>query len=106
MIGFRFGESFNQGDLLIGFDCGFYQADLAANRAAAKAASAQHRNNLKLLSLNAASQIEVELSAARQEEAVAKQSRAASQIDRCQVFAPFDGTVDSLYVNPHESVSP
>lgn len=105
-LGIRFGESFRQGDLLLSFDCSFYAAELAAKTAVFKAKQAQHRNNQKLLSLHATSEIEVEISSAQEQEAAADRRRAQVQVSHCEVHAPFDGALDVLYVNEHESVAP
>jgi RND family efflux transporter MFP subunit len=103
-LGFKSGESFNQNDLLVRFDCAMYEADLNSARARLQAEQKQFENNRKLLELNAISNIEVELS--RSEVDVARAESRIKQIitEHCLIRAPFSGRVIDLMVNEYESV--
>lgn len=105
-IGYRVGETFGKGDTLLEFDCKYYRAELKAKSALYKAENAQYKNNLRLLELNATSDIEVEVSAARAEEALAEKNKAEIQVTSCVLNAPYAGAVDSLLVNESENVAP
>lgn len=105
-IGYRVGETFSKGDTLVEFDCKYYRAELRAKAALYKAQNAQFKNNLKLLELHATSDIEVEISAARAEEALAEKRKAEIQVTSCVLTAPYSGAVDSLLVNESENVAP
>jgi len=103
-IPFRDGQRFKKDEILIGFDCSLYHAELAAAKAEHNARLKKYENNKELLSLNAISNIEVEISEAEVEKAKADVQIASIRVSDCIIKAPYDGRVIELLVNEHESV--
>ena len=105
-IGFREGEAFKAGDLLIAFDCERYRAE-------AQSADAVHRemkltldSNEHLEKFRAVGKHDVEISKARVAKAEAEARSLASRLVHCDVSAPFDGRVAELSVNLFEQPQP
>lgn len=105
-IPFRAGDKFNENDLLVEFDCALYLAELASAKARQGADQKRYENNKKLLSLNAISDIEVELSKAEVEIAKADVRIKSIRTKYCKITAPYSGRVIDVAVNEHESVEP
>ncbi len=105
-IPFRAGDRFNKNDLLVEFDCSLYLAELTSAKARQAAEQKKYENNKKLLSLNAISDIEVELSKAEVEIAKSEVSIKNIRTKYCKIVAPFSGRVIDVVVNEHESVEP
>jgi RND family efflux transporter MFP subunit len=102
VVGFREGERFSKGDLLIGFDCERQQAEHAA-------ASAQHREmQIALESASyldkrgAVGRFDVEVSRARLDKAAAEVAALAARLKLCEIRAPFDGRVAERLIHAHE----
>jgi len=104
-IPFKSGVRFKKGDLLVGFNCSFYQADLASTEAIYQ--SKQHilKNNKELLALNAMSEIEVSISESEMKVARADRTMRAIRVGQCKIKAPYNGRVIEIAVNEHEIVS-
>ncbi|MBD9414795.1 efflux RND transporter periplasmic adaptor subunit [Pseudomonas sp. PDM16] len=102
---FADGQDFKQGDVLVRFDCGAYQAQLNASQAAARAAREELNNKKQLASLNSVGRFEVALAEARQAQAAAESQVYQVQVKRCSVTAPFSGRVVQRKVQRHESVA-
>lgn len=105
-INLRPGDRFNEGQLLVGFDCGLYQAELASARAELGAAQKVLQNKRELLRLDAAGAIDVELAAAEAEKARAEVRVKSVWVRRCTIKAPFSGRVVERAVNRFQSVTP
>ena len=105
-IPYRMGDVFKKGQSLVQFDCALNNAEYAAAKASLNAETKKYENNLKLLDLNAASQIEVDISESNVKQAEAELQMAKVRVDRCVIKAPYDGRVIETRVNEHESVSP
>lgn len=101
----RNGETFRQGDPLILFDCAVYQAGFSEASAELGIARAQLENKQKLQKLNSAGKLEVLLARLEVDRMQAKHDVAESMVKNCQVVAPFDGRVDEMLVNEHESIA-
>jgi RND family efflux transporter MFP subunit len=102
VVGFREGERFSKGDLLLGFDCERQQAEHAA-------AAAQHREvQIALESASyldkrgAVGRLDVEVSRARLDKAAAEVSALAARLKLCEIRAPFDGRVAERLIHAHE----
>ncbi len=102
---FREGQSFAKGDVLVSFDCRAYQAQLAATRAASRAANEDLANKRQLAALQSAGRFDVAMAEARLEQAQAETRVQEVQAGRCQVRAPFAGQVVQRAARPHESVA-
>jgi len=105
-IGFREGEAFKTGDLLVAFDCERYKAE-------AQSAEAVHRemrltldSNMHLQKFSAVGKADVEISRARVDKAEAEARSLTSRLDQCEIKAPFDGKVAELSINAFEQPQP
>ena len=101
-VGFKEGEKFRKGDLLIAFDCRRQTAELAS-------AEAQHREMMVLFKSaiflnkrNASSRQDVETARARADRAAADAEAIRAGLDRCRINAPYDGRVAELGIHEHE----
>ena len=103
-IRFGVGDRFNEGDLLIQFNCGRYQAELESANARFKAEYKKYENNQKLLALNATSEIDVEVSLAEMEIARAESTIKRIAVNDCLIKAPYTGRVIDVLVNEYETV--
>lgn len=103
-IPFKAGDKFKKNDLLVGFDCAFYRADMAAAEAAYKSKQNVYENNKQLLALNAISDIDVSISEAEMEMARADRTMKAIRVNQCKIKAPYNGRVIEVAVNEHETV--
>jgi RND family efflux transporter MFP subunit len=98
------GDRFAKGDVLVGFDCSFHQAELASARADLTKALRTLENNRQLAELNSIGQLEVALAEADVAKARAQVRLRDLYVDRCRLTAPFDGRVVERPVNAHETV--
>jgi len=103
-IPFKDGEAFKQGDLLIKFDCSLYYAHSASANAEHEAKVKRYENNKELLSFDATSNIEVEISRAEMKKAEAEVQIANLRIKHCTIKAPYSGRVIDVLANEYESV--
>lgn len=101
-VPFREGENFNEGDLLMSFNCSKQQAELRAADAASRAKLIDWKNKRELLRYKAIGSNEVKLAEAAFAEARARAEALKIQTTHCEVFAPFTGRVVERVVNPHE----
>lgn len=99
---FRPGEGFEEGSLLVGFDCSRYEAEEMAAKAGANAAWIDYKSKKRLLSHGAIGKDEVSLAGARANQASAE-ARIREVINAdCRILAPFSGRVVALNARPHE----
>ena len=101
-VPFRDGQSFVKGDLLIGFDCARYAAELKAAEAAYRAESVTAVNNRRLLKHQAIGRNELAVSEARASKAQAEAAAIRSRLVNCEIKAPFSGRVVERVINEHE----
>lgn len=104
-IPFKASTRFKKGDVLVAFDCSFYQADYAAVEAAYKSKQYVYENNKQLLALNAISDIEVLVSEAELKVAKAERIMQGIRVRQCNIKAPYNGRVIDIVVNEHENLS-
>ncbi len=101
-IGFREGESFKTGDLLIAFDCERYRAEAQSADAVFREMKLTLESNQQLEKFRAVGKHDVEISRARVDKAEAEARSLASRVQQCDIFAPYDGRVAELTVNQYE----
>ncbi len=101
---FKPGDRFKKGDLLVGFDCSFYRADLASADAAYQSRQHIYKNNKELLALNAISDIDVSISESEMQVAGADRTMKVIRVNQCQIKAPYSGRVIEVAINEHERV--
>lgn len=101
-IGFREGEAFKKGDLLIAFDCERYRAEAQSSDAVAREMRLTLESNQQLEKFRAVGKHDVEISRARVDKAEAEARSLKSRLQYCDVFAPYDGRVSELTINQYE----
>jgi RND family efflux transporter MFP subunit len=104
-IPFKDGAEFKKGETLIQFECSVFEAELAAAQAEYDVRQSKHENLVELLSLNATSDMEVELAKAELTKAGSQRQIAMIRVDRCTVKAPYNGRVLEVSTNEFESVN-
>ena len=105
-IGFREGEAFKKGDLLVAFDCERYKAEFQSAEAVAREMQLTLDSNEHLEKFRAVGKHDVEISKARADKAQAEARSLQTRVAQCDVVAPFDGHVAELSVNAHEQPQP
>ena len=103
-IPFKFGEQFKKGDILVSFNCSFYQANLVSAEATYQSKQSIYKNNKQLLALNAMSEIDVSISESEMKVAKADRRMRDIRVDQCKIKAPYTGRVIDVAVNEHETV--
>ena len=101
-IGFREGERFTKGQLLIAFDCRRHMAELAAAEAQHQEMKVALETNTFLEKRNAGSRQDLEIAKARAAKTAAEADGLRVRLDQCVIKAPFDGRVAELTINEHE----
>lgn len=104
MIAVREGESFEQGQPLLEFDCKMHNARLQKAQAQGQEAEKVQAVNAQLDKLGSISTLEVDVAIARLAAAEAETALMQTIVERCVVAAPFTGKVASLMVQPHQYV--
>lgn len=100
----REGDHFNKGDILVGFDCSVYRAQLAHSAAAQAGAAVKLKSSEQLAKLNGISQ--TDLAAARSQFTMdqAESSLNGAMVHRCQITAPYSGRVSAVRVQRYSFV--
>ena len=99
------GDAFKRGQLLVGFDCELYAAQLRKAEAAADAAGKVYAVNKQLSALHSVGELDVEQAKAKAKEADAEAAYVQATVDRCQVTAPFAGRIAKRIAAQYEYVS-
>lgn len=102
----REGDAFAKGDLLVAFDCGLYQSQLAKAQATADAARREQDVTGKLAALHSAGALDVAQAQARAKEAAADAAYMRTMVSKCAIRAPFAGRVAKREAAPFEYVTP
>lgn len=100
----RSGDTFQKGDLLIGFDCRLLKSQRDKVAAQTKASKAQLTNARDLETMRSIGALDVTMAQADYDKAVSELKIATLNVERCSIRAPYDGTVVQLMVNEFESV--
>lgn len=101
----REGDPFRTGQLLAGFDCDLYRAQLNKAEASAEAARQTLKVNKRLAELGSISTLEVDQSEAKLKETEAEAAGVRVTLSKCSVQAPFEGRVAKVHVEPHQFVA-
>ena len=99
-------QSFKNGDLLINFDCRLYEAQEDVVAANMNSALIKYKSDQQMLQMRSIGKYELELSKSEHEKAVSEHLIAKLNLERCKIYAPFDGAVIELFANPYETVQP
>ena len=100
----KMGESFNKGDLLVQLDCRLYNAQLEKVEAETKTALAKLENVQQLNRLNSIGTLDVVIAEADSQKVQAERTMAQLNVERCNIKAPFAGSIEQLDVQPFEVV--
>lgn len=98
------GDSFREGALLIEFDCGLQEAQLAKANAQLRAARNTLQGQQRLAELNAIGLVELRNSEAEVIKAQADVTYLQVMIRRCRITAPYDGRVIHYNVREHQTI--
>lgn len=101
-INFANGDVFNQGDILLEYECKDIRAEIDAASFEQKFAKQKMLTTSRLYDLNIASKIEKEQASTEKNVARAKRTLAQSKLDSCIIRADFDGRVVKRLANPNE----
>ena len=101
-VGFKEGDAFKKGEVLVAFDCRRYEAELAAAVAQQKEMQINVDTNSFLEKRDAANKQDLEISKARAAKASAEVDSLMARIDQCVIEAPFDGRVAELGIKEYE----
>lgn len=99
------GKRFEEGDLLVSFDCTINRLQMQRAEADLRGKLQTHASNVKLLKLEAVSDLEVAISRAEADMAHADLQLSEAQVDMCEIHAPYAGRVVKRHVNVHETVT-
>ncbi len=102
----RAGQKFQKDDVLLTFDCEIQNAQAKAASAAYSARRSAHKNNKELQQYGAIGDLEVGLSKAEMNEAMANSEAVSARTKDCVINAPFDGRVAELAINAYETPTP
>jgi membrane fusion protein (multidrug efflux system) len=103
---FKEGQRFKKGDLLVALDCSKYEAELASAHAEHWGKTKTYENNVQLAQHQAVGELELEISQAEAEKALAAVRGAQVNVNGCTIRAPFPGRIVKMIVNEHENVFP
>ncbi|MEI8394602.1 MAG: efflux RND transporter periplasmic adaptor subunit [Rhodospirillaceae bacterium] len=101
----REGESFRKGDKLVEFDCNWYMASQQSARAAFNHAEAKLDGLQSMAALRSAGAMDLAAARADAEKARADLKLASITVDRCVIFAPFNGRVIEQKIHAFESTA-
>jgi len=102
----REGDGFRKGDLLVEFDCAVEFAELSRADASYKAAAERAQVSKELVELDSISKLEFVMAKSEATKALAEQQIWQEKVRRCRVYAPYNGHVAALYVQPYEYARP
>ena len=100
------GQAFKKDDVLLKFDCEIQKAEARAAKAAYSASKSAHSNNIELQQYGAVGEIDVRVSKAEMQQALAQAEAISARTKDCEISAPFDGRVAELTVNAFETPGP
>ncbi len=100
------GEAFSKDDILVKFDCRIQKAEARAAKAAYAASKSAHKNNVELSQHGAVGELEVNVSKAEMNQALANSEAISARTRDCEILAPYDGRVAELVINNYETSAP
>lgn len=101
---FEDGDTFAQGDRLVGLDCAVQKAEADAAAADNTAAQAEYQAGQALLARGGVGRVQVAVAEAQAAATQARQRLAEAVVSRCEIHAPFAGRVVETLVNEFEYV--
>ena len=101
-VGFKDGESFHKGDVLVAFDCARQDADLASADAQEREMRVALDSALLMEKRNAGNRTETATAQARTDKAHAEADSIRARLAQCSIAAPYDGRVTGIDIHEHE----
>ena len=105
-ISVKDGDYFKKGEKLIQFDCDRKNAELRAAAAETKVRKMIFNNNQDLLHFNAVGSLELEVSKAQYDKALAELNVIKVRNQECVIKAPWNGRVAEVKAYAHEVIEP
>ena len=98
------GNNFRKSDILIEFDCSFFEAQKDVVQAELDSARVTLKSNQELAAMRSIGEYEVQLSQIAVDRAQSELNIAELNTDRCIIRAPYDGVMSKVFVNEYESI--
>ena len=103
-ISVKDGDYFKQNENLIQFDCNQQEAELSAAEAETEARKLVFTNNQNLSQFNAVGALELEVSKAQFDKALAELNVIKIRHQKCTIKAPWNGRVTEISAHTHEVI--
>ena len=103
-IPIKVGNNFSKSDILIEFDCSFFEAQKDVVQAELDSARITLKSNQELAAMRSIGEYEVQLSQIAVDRAQSELNIAELNTDRCIIRAPYDGVMSKVFVNEYESI--
>ncbi len=103
-IPIKVGNNFSKSDILIEFDCSFFEAQKDVVQAELDGARVTLKSNQELAAMRSIGEYEVQLSQIAVDRAQSELNIAELNTDRCIIRAPYDGVMSKVFVNEYESI--
>ncbi|MEM7069063.1 MAG: efflux RND transporter periplasmic adaptor subunit [Pseudomonadota bacterium] len=101
-IGFKEGQHFKKGDVLVAFDCTTQNAELSAAKAVLREKKVVLKSARYLHKRNAGNLQDVETAQAIVDHAAAEVKAKEGYVAGCNIIAPYDGSIAELTIQEHE----
>lgn len=98
------GERIEKGQLLVSLDCVIQAAQQDKAKAALAVTERSYTANVRLNELNAIGKVELDISAAKRDEARADLALIGATLSKCQIYSPFSGRVAEQKVRAEQYV--
>lgn len=105
-VGFKAGQNFRAGEVLVSFDCARQKAEMTSAEALQREMSAAYRSAQILYQHKAGARLDVETAKARLDRASADLDGNRQRLAQCTIIAPYDGSVVDLQVHEFEMPTP
>ena len=100
------GAAFKAGQLLVSFDCSIQQSMLQKSKAELSAAQQTHTSNQRMFELNSVGKLELDVSGANLNKAVAEVGAQQAVLGKCSIAAPFAGRIAEQKAREQQFVQP
>ncbi|MDY0322036.1 MAG: efflux RND transporter periplasmic adaptor subunit [Arcobacteraceae bacterium] len=98
------GERFRKGELLAKIDCKIYEAQKAKVEVETNIAKLQMEKNKELEAYQSISKFDVSISEQEYQKRKQELNIANINVNRCQIYAPYDGYISQRHVSPYKNV--
>lgn len=105
-ISLKEGDRFKAGQTLMKMMCDLHEAQRAKSAAELAGAERSLEANQRLVALNAAGLMELDLAKNTVDKAKAELQMSVTQLSKCEIKAPFDGVVAELRIREQQYVQP